>query len=229
MKKENLVHICGKEYAMRKSKFTVNYSPVIVSDYMTGKMSGIPSISTSCLVNPICRARMADGDSICAHCFAAATLERYSAAGVNAESNFHLLNDLILPEELLPVFKDTVEIVRIESFGDVGSVNHAINYLNICKKNPHVRFAWWSKNMGIVERAVELVGKPENVVLVESSEKLNRAKERVREIVDKTFTVYDKKTIETEGIEINCGARCCLTCQRCYRKGTEADIAEQLK
>ena len=83
--------------------------------------------------------------------------------------------------------------------------------------------------MAIIDQAVALVGKPENVVLVESSEKLNRAKERVRAIVDKTFTVYDKPTIREHGININCGARCCLTCQRCYHKNTEPDISEQLK
>ena len=226
MKKEIIVN--GKAYTMRKSKFCVNYSPVCVSDYMSGKMSGIPSISTSCLVNPICQKRMKDGESICAHCFAEATLSRYKAAGKNAESNYYLLTESVLPVELLPIFCN-VAIVRIESFGDVANVNQAINYANICKANPHVQFAWWSKNMSIIRKAFDIVGKPENVVMVESSEKLNTAKAPSNGYVDKVFTVYDEKTISAENVEINCGARCCATCRRCYSKATESVVSEKLK
>ena len=42
---------------MRKSKFCENESPVYVSDNMTGKMAGIPAISTSCFENIYCAAR----------------------------------------------------------------------------------------------------------------------------------------------------------------------------
>lgn len=227
MSKKTVI-VNGKEYNLKKSKYAVNYSPVCVSDYMSGKMSGIPSISTSCLVNPICQKRMADGESICAHCFAEATLSRYKAAGRNAESNYYLLTESVLPLELLPVFCN-VAIVRIESFGDVANVNQAINYANICKVNPNVQFAWWSKNMAIIKKAFDIVGKPKNVVMVESSEKLNHAKQASTEYVDKVFTVYDKATIAAENININCGARCCATCRRCYNATTEKAISEQLK
>lgn len=226
MKKEITVN--GKAYTLKKSKFCVNYSPVCVSDYMSGKMSGIPSISTSCLVNPICQKRMKDGESICAHCFAEATLSRYKAAGQNAESNYHLLTESVLPLEMLPVFCN-VALVRIESFGDVANVTQAINYANICKVNPSVHFAWWSKNMSIIKKAFDIVGKPQNVIMVESSEKLNVAKAPSTEYVDKVFTVYDAKTIESENININCGARCCATCRRCYSAETEKVVSEKLK
>lgn len=222
------VIVNGKEYAMRQSKFCVNESPVCISDNMSGKMNGIPSISTSCLFNPICLKRMQDGESICAHCFAAATLERYKPAGKNAESNTYLLTESVLPLELLPIFGN-VAIVRIESFGDVANVTQAINYANICKVNPGVMFAWWSKNMPIIKKAFDIVGKPANVVMVESSEKLNHAKTASNEYVDKVFTVYDEKTIERENIDINCGARCCVTCRNCYKKDSAAIVSEKLK
>lgn len=228
MKKTKEIIINGRSYTLRKSKFCMNYSPVCVSDYMSGKMNGIPSISTSCLFNPICLKRMQDGDSICAHCFAEATLKRYEGAGKNAESNYHLLTESVLPTELLPIFCN-VAIVRIESFGDVANVTQAINYANICKANPNVQFAWWSKNMAIIKRAFDIVGKPDNVVMVESSEKLNVAKKASTEYVDKVFTVYDEKTIAKENININCGARCCATCRRCYSKNTESVVSEKLK
>ena len=218
-----------KAYADRKSKYCENHSPVHVSDSMSGKMENIPSVSSSCLFNPICLKRMQDKNSICSHCFAAATLERYTAAGNATESNFKLLNDSILPLELLPKFKEEVEIARIESFGDVGSVIQAINYANMARVNSHVTFAWWTKNVPIVAKAFDMVGKPENVILIESSEKLNMAKEKSSHYVDKVFTVYDEKTIKEQNININCGSRACNTCRRCYRKDTESVISEKLK
>lgn len=226
MKKEIIIN--GKVYNLKKSKYCVNASPVHVSDSMSGKMSGIPSISTSCLENPICKARMKDPDSICAHCFAAATLTRYTAAGKAMQTNYNLLTDSILPLDVLPIFCN-VAIVRIESFGDVANVTQAINYANICKVNPNVTFAWWTKNANILEKAFQIVGKPENVLVIESSEYVNVEKTNVSAISDKVFTVYDADTIEKENISVNCGARSCATCRRCYSKDTETIVNEKLK
>lgn len=229
MKTAKTFEINGKTYIDRKSKFCDNHSPVHVSDSMSGKMQNIPSISSSCLINPICLKRMQDGESICAHCFAAATLERYTGAGLATESNYNLLNDSVLPFEMLPKFKVSVDIGRVESFGDVGSVIHAINYANTARNNPHVTFAWWTKNVPIVAKAFDIVGKPENVILIESSPKVNVPVKPSSHYVDKVFTVYDEETIKARGIVINCGARACNKCRRCYRKDTEKEISEQLK
>ena len=226
MKKEVIIN--GKRFDLKKSKYCVNASPVHVSDSMSGKMAGIPSISTSCLVNPICKARMKDGNSICAHCFAEATLTRYKAAGVAMENNYHLLTESVLPFDLLPVFAN-VAIVRIESFGDVANKTQAINYANICKVNPAVTFAWFTKNMSIVKSAFDEVGKPENVVMIESSPIMNEIKAPANEYVDKVFTVFDDETISARQINVNCGARCCATCRRCYNKATENEVIERLK
>ena len=222
------IEINGRTYNLKKSKFCVNSSPVHVSDSMSGKMSGIPSISTSCLLNPICIKRKQDKTSICAHCFADATLRRYSAAGKAMESNYYLLTESVLPIDLLPIFAN-VAIVRIESFGDVANVTQAINYANICKVNPRVTFAWWTKNAAIVKKAFDIVGKPENVIMIESSEKLNHKKELSNEYMDKVFTVYDEKTIKAENVDINCGARCCATCRNCYCKNSSSIVSEKLK
>ena len=226
MKKE--ITINGRVYPMKKSKFCINESPVHVSDSMSGKMAGIPSISTSCLLNTICQKRMQDGSSICAHCFAETTLNRYKEAGQAMERNYYLLTEAVLPLEFLPVFAN-VAIVRIESFGDVQNVTQAINYANICKVNPSVMFAWWTKNAAIVKKAFDMVGKPENVIMIESSEKLNCKKELSNGYMDKVFTVYDAKTIAEKAIDINCGARCCATCRNCYKKDSAAIVSEKLK
>ena len=223
-KKKEFIEISGKPYFLKKSKFAIAKSPIHVSDAMSGKMSGIPSISTSCLCNPICLARMKNGNSICAHCFAVGTIRQYSSLGKALKSNYELLNDSVLDLDLLPRFKSTVEIVRIESFGDVASVTQAINYANIAKVNPHVTFAWWSKNMNIIEKAFDIVGKPSNVIMVESAPIMDTEIKPSSKIVDKTFTVYT-----TDSPDINCGKRSCMGCRRCYRKDTEKSVKELLK
>lgn len=220
---KTFIEIDGRQYLMKKSKYATNFSPIHVSDNMSGKMDGIPSISTSCLCNPICKARQKDGNSICAHCFAVGTIKQYSSLGINLENNFYLLNSMVLPLEMLPRFGN-VSIVRIESFGDVASVTQAINYANICKVNPQVTFAWWSKNMGIIKKAFDKVGKPNNVIMVESAPLMDTEINPSNKYVDKTFTVYTK-----ESQNINCGKRSCLTCRRCYRKDTEKSVKELLK
>lgn len=218
----------GKTVPCFKSNYCRNASPVWVSDDMSGKMQGIPSISTSCLVNPFCIARMKNGESVCAHCFAETQQKRYTESRLHSIANYELLNGELLPVEALPLFVN-VRYVRIESFGDVGSVTHAANYLRIVEANPKTTFAWWTKNNNLVIRAIEILGhKPKNLLLVASSVKLNKAAQLPR-YFDKVFTVYDAETITAEGISINCGSRSCATCGRCYSKRTGAEVNEKLK
>ena len=227
----------GIEYTMRRSKFTANYSPVIVSDNMSGKMYGIPSISTSVLENPICQKRREDKNSICSKCFAASTAKRYSSLAKNLSSNLELLTSEVLPLDVLPRFiPELANIVRFESFGDLADAKQAVNYLNIAKVNPGVRFALWTKNIAILAKAVEMVGgKPENIRIIYSSPIVNQAisvekTKRIFSFVDAVFTVYDKKYTAENNTEINCGAKSCITCRNCYdRPDFYSDIREQLK
>ena len=226
----------GIEYTMRRSKYAANYSPVIVSDNMSGKMAGIPSISTSVLENPICQKRREQKDSICSKCFAANTAARYSSLAKNLKSNLELLTGEILPLDVLPRFiPELSNIVRFESFGDLANANQAINYLNIAKVNPGIRFAIWTKNIGILAKAVEMVGKPDNVRVIYSSPIVNHAidvekTQRAFDCIDAVFTVYDKKHVVENSVEINCGAKSCITCRNCYDKPDfYSDIREQMK
>lgn len=221
---------------MRRSKYAFNFSPVIVSDNMSGKMYGIPSVSTSVLENPVCQKRREDPNSICSRCFAANTAARYSSLAANLKSNLELLTGEILPADVLPRFiPELANIVRFESFGDLANVNQAINYLNIARVNPGVRFALWTKNIGFLAKAVETVGKPENIRVIYSSPIINQpidveTTKRAFPCVDAVFTVYDKKHVAENSTEINCGAKSCITCRNCYdRPDFYSDIREQLK
>ena len=225
-KTKNSIIVNGEAYTLRTSKVTFGTSPVHVSDGMSGKMEGIPSVSTSCTVNPVCIARMQNGESICSKCFAFTTMKMRKELREALESNYRLLNSGILPDELLPNFGN-VRIVRIESFGDLGSVTQAINYVRMIRKNPDVLFAWWTKNKAFAEQAFKTEGKPENLVFVESSFLMNQVEENPSEYADRVFTVYDKK--HASGVEINCGSRKCMECMNCYRKTGERNVSELLK
>ena len=212
-----------------KSIFTSNYSPVYISDYMSGKMEGIPAISTSVFLNPYCAARAKDPNSICSHCYARATVERYKDLNRHIEENTSVLAELV-PVELLPRFKKTVGIVRFEAFGDLFSETQAINYFRIAEANPHVKFALWTKNKGIARRAVEMYYKPDNLQLVYSANKINEP-EPLPLYFDKVFTVWsDAETCAADGYgEINCGSRQCADCAVCYLEKYTALINELLK
>ena len=216
-----------------KSKYATNSSAVYVSDNMSAKMAGVPAISTSVALNPICQARANDPDSICAHCFAMATVARYTKLGEHLAENTAVLTSEVLPLEELPRFGYNVGMVRFEAFGDLNNVTQVINYFNIALVSPHVHFALWTKNPKLIALAIEAGAvKPENLTIIYSSPKLNTPARDViarYPFIDKVFTVYDKETIAREGIAINCGARSCAGCGLCYFDKTITEVREQLK
>jgi len=214
-----------------KSKYITNKSEnaIHISDSMSGNVAGIPSISTSCLTNPRCIARMKNGESVCAHCFAAATQKRYSALRANNIENGVTLSTQIIPDEALPHFNRATALVRFESFGDLINVTHARNYIRIAKINQHVRFALWTKNPDILAEAIAIEGKPENLMVIQSSLRLDTPENPYADFIDKVFTVYRPATIDAENIDINCGARDCAGCAECYLDKAVREIRERLK
>ena len=194
-----------------------------------GKMAGVPSLSTSCLANPICQERAKDPKSICAHCFAAGLMKCRPSIHDKGVRNYEFLSAAIYPVEEMPILNYLV--FRLESFGDLGNVNQAGNYFNLAAANPRTMFALWTKNPHIIAEMMETTGieKPRNLVIVYSSPKVNEEHDPGERypFIDKVFTVYDKEHAET--VEINCGARNCLKCGRCYSKRTGRHVREILK
>lgn len=202
---------------------------VYVSQNMSGKMEGIPSISTSVLLNPICKARSSVSGSICQKCFAQSTVARYDALRQHLGDNYRVLNSRALePSELPYIYSD---ICRLESFGDLASVTQAINYIRIAKKSPWCTFAIWTKNPAYLDKAIREEGKPGNLVCVLSSSYINRVDDGSRwPWADHIFSVYSPDYIAENAVEINCGGRKCRECMRCYTIGnTEYHISERLK
>ena len=193
---------------------------------MSGKMAGVNCLSTSNLCNPYCAARKKDPASICSRCYADTTCKRYSALQVNMQRNSDILTSRLFAVEDMPIVN--ASIFRLEAFGDLINSTQAINYLRLCKANPATSFALWTKNPGIMAQALKVESKPENLVILLSSDKIGQRADASRwGFVDKTFTVYRKTEMPAE--MINCGARACLACRRCYSRDTDTDIREYLK
>ena len=195
----------------------------------TGKMNGIHSLSTSCKGNAQCQKNAQIKGSICEHCFSFAMMKRYTNLDSCMERNAEILRAGILPADQIPT--TTGVIFRFESFGDLANWIQAANYIQIATRNPQTRFALYTKNPRFIAEAIAKgYEKPANLVIVFSSLFLNAQARAPYPFIDKVFTVYDSEEKAPNGI--NCGARSCFTCQRCYRAskpGEVEQIAELLK
>ena len=198
----------------------------------SGKLAGIKSIGTCCANNEFCLARMKDKKGVCCHCYANTYMKMRKTLKEHLINNGNILQNRILDGNEIPVTNDL--IYRFESFGDIANETQLINYLNICERNPYTHFALWTKNIGICDRVFNKIKivKPDNLSLVVSSPKMNTPIELDKEkywFADHVFTVYDDKFINANNVEVNCGAKSCKTCRRCYFKDTDFYVNEKLK
>lgn len=194
----------------------------------TGKMSGMASISTAVTTNERCRKNALIEGSICQMCFAAKQMKIFPSMEKPMAENQRILTSEILPEEKLPIINHIY--FRFEAFGDLNNATQVINYFNICKKNPRVKFALWTKNPDYIAEAIrEGHDKPENLNIVLSSLFINRERKNPFPFVDKVFTVYDPEHIAANETPINCGAKSCFSCGLCYEKNGVTIINEKLK
>lgn len=202
--------------AMENFGFCMNHS---------GKMKGMISFSTSNLMNPRCIARAKNKDLICSHCYAMRMENQYSNLDKKLIRNTDFITSHILKEDEIPIIdSNKYPLVRFESFGDILNVTQVLNYFLIANENSDCQFALWSKNMDIVASAIDIASKPSNLIVIESSPKMNDEIKPSYDFIDKTFTVFD-----TDGEHINCGARNCATCQKCYHINEYKALYELVK
>jgi len=198
----------------------------------TGKMKGIDSIGTSCANNPFCIKRRENGDSVCSHCYAATYMKMRKSLQEHLEENAKVLTTRLLTGNEVPV--TNANIMRFESFGDLYNATHLANYVMICERNPYTNFGLWTKNVWVLDELFNKNGvkKPDNLSIVVSSPMMNVTLDldmNTHWYTDHIFTVYDKKHIDDNNVNVNCGSRSCLECQRCYRRDNEFYVREQLK
>ena len=204
----------------------------------TAKMQGMQSLSTSPLENKECIRRKEQKGTICYKCFSFRQLNRQKNTREKLSRNTALLCHEVLPWEALPVID--ADIFRLEAFADLQSVQQALNYINICRKNPESLFTIWTKNHYYLFYALVFSGckKPENLIVIYSSPVINKVAENMlklyrlpdgSQLIDKIFTVYTKTYAADKNININCGAKNCRSCKLCYCHNNIKFISELLK
>lgn len=210
-------------------KFVEKYGIKFCTNH-TAKMEGMASLSTSPLCNARCIARSQCKGLICSKCYSLSMQLQYTNLAKVLKANSEVLTKVVIPVEEWPILN--YAIFRIESFGDVSTTRQVRNYFNLALRNPRTTFTAWTKNVDLYRKAIKNGAvKPKNFILIESSPIIDEERKiREGDIVDKVFTVYSKEYLAAHPeVKINCGARNCLKCQKCYRKGGATQIREILK
>lgn len=194
----------------------------------TGKMESIISFSTSTNTNPFCEKMRSIEGCICQKCYA----YRMSRAYHKGWKEKYIHNDWI---KTTSVFKEDVPFInaayfRFEAFGELETFNQLLNYIIIAEKNKHCNFALWTKRIDLINELDPAI-KPKNLNIIISSPIMNKQlqlTDSIKSKVDGIFTVYDKKTAESEGIPINCGHKKCAECLACYKKSKTFKVINEL-
>lgn len=202
-----------------------------VSQGLTGKMAGIPAITTSSLCNPNCKKNAQIKGSVCERCYTKKYLQSRPCVQDCYQQNSILLSTSLIPTNQLPFINAT--ICRLESFGDIINSTQIENYARLARKNSHCKFALFTKNYILVENFFKTHQQPKNLAIIVSSLMLNKPiKTNYFAHLNnlKVFTVYEKEFADTNNIVITCGKRRCIDCKLCYLKNkTPIYISELLK
>ena len=184
-----------------------------------GKMENIPSLSTSCTVNPFCKKMQKNKTAICSKCYG----KRYENMYQNLTPKL-VKNGKLLSKELIDIPKYNVVILRFNAFGELLNITHLDNLVRITQANPQTTFTLWTKRKDLINEYFSVNPKPENLILVYSSPQLN-VTEELPLYFDKVFTVFTKD----QAVTINCGSKNCFECQTCYSKNDTVNINEVIK
>lgn len=230
---------------MKKIELTKKDINNMITKDHTGKMTDMWTLSTNCRCNGYCMIYKDIPGCVCGDCFAQATVNQWDSLDIKLKRNTDILCNTIIDYDLIPVITKK-DIFRFEAFGDLMNTTQFYNYYQFCIKNPAVTFALWTKNPHIIKTAFAKYGieKPANLIIVYSEKYFNgnvkHPNELVRDImkkydfIDKSFTVYTLDWLLAVGLDpdqfINCGARSCNKCRKCYNAGNgEIHIKELLK
>lgn len=183
------------------------------------KMEGMQSINTNSLTNKFCISS-SKKDMICKSCYGNRQLRMYDNMKEALQRNSILLSTTELKEA--PYIN--ANAFRFNSFGELINMTHFKNLCFIASENPGTTFTLWTKRFKLVQSCFNKNSKPDNLILIHSSYRVNH-KEELPEGFDKVFTVYDKWFASANNITINCHSRC-IECRLCYTKNITDSIRE---
>ena len=210
-----------------------NFKLLSVSQGLTGKMTGMPAITTSMLCNEHCQKLSQIIGTVCEKCYTLKYLQSRPSVEKCYRENTELLTKSVIPIHQLPFIN--AAMCRLESFGDIINATHLQNYINLVKKNNHCMFCLFTKNYTVVFNYFKTHKQPKNLSIVISSLLLNQPFD-VNSLNEtnitnvKIFTVYTKAYAKGNGVVINCGKNRCIDCRRCYKLNkTPIYVSEILK
>lgn len=192
-----------------------------VSHGLTGKMTGMPAVTSSMLCNEYCQKLSNIVGTVCEKCYT----KKYLKARPNIEKlyaqNTELLSSSVIPIKQLPFIN--AAMCRLETFGDITNATHLHNYVNLIKKNNHCMFSLFTKNYTVVFDYFKTHKQPKNLSIVISSLLINQPFDAsfLKDIPltnVKIFTVYSKPFTKSNNVIIDCGKNRCVDCKRCYTK-----------
>lgn len=200
---------------------------LFVSNGLTGKMHGMTVITTAMSNNPNCQRLSQISGAICQKCFSKTGLAFKKNVRERYMKNGEILSSGLIPTKELPF--TNAQYCRFESHGDLINETHLENYMRICRHNPQTKFSLWTKMYKLVYEYFKTHSVPKNFTLIISSLMMNKPMiEMIQRFKDigvkrvKLFTVYSKEYLEQHpDIKINCGAKDCLGCLKCYASKEE--------
>ena len=188
-----------------------------------GKIEGITSFDSTATNCEFCQAMREAAKNnplhICGYCYDFD--QEHGFKGVNI-LNRHSLNMIIMSSleytvDELRTALNVSYLNRINSSGDVPNVIYAKNMIRICYAFSVVRFAFWAKNVAAVVAACDELGKPENLILVQSSVIIGKPAPLAK-YFDFVFTVYLTKDETENAIAAGAGACNGKKCKDCGYK-----------
>ena len=194
----------------------------IVFDH-DAKMHGVISLSTYVGNNIYCLARCNNcTNAICKYCYANSLTKQRYYLKMKLIRIMAIFTNIELSKSDIPVIDNTIyPYFRFESFGDINNKLQFKNYNLFAAVNPGVNFTIWTKNPGIIQQCINAgLQLSNNLIIGLSSLYLNTPeikKAKKYPFIRFLFTVYDDDYIAAHNININCGAKHCISCGICYK------------
>lgn len=203
----------------------------------TGKIEGASSCDSSCHGCAFCglmrEAAKNNPLHICGYCYDAAQEARWANVKNRHGLNLEIISALDFTVDELRAVPVTA-ILRENSSGDISGDIMARNYVRMAYAHEYAAVALWAKNVSPVERAFDALGKPANMVFVQSSVLIGIPARRSR-YADYVFTVYPDEESLQEALQagaMECNGQKCKECGwKCYLRAwpAGANIAELLR
>lgn len=194
----------------------------------SGKIEGIQSIDSSAHNCSFCEKMIEAGkenpDLICNYCYDRKQETRWLAVKNRHGLQLKILSSVLFEIDelaLLPIYTDKV---RFDSSGDIENVIQARNYIRIARAHETTTFTLWTKNLVALKQAIDIEGKPENLIVIYSDPIIDNTKNHGTIFksfpwIDNIFMVARPEKIDSfiaSGMN-ECNGKKCIDCgYKCY-------------